>query len=94
LAADDARIAYMPRDIGSFRTGGASSQLEQGQKETYDIQNAFPLYREPQWMEKRLHIFQRELLAHRIRASRYDAALGRIDGVKRLFSALRCVIRS
>lgn len=65
LGADGVSKRYFPRVISSFAMGGASSRLRQGQEETYAIQNAFPIYREPVWMEKRLHEFQRQLLAHR-----------------------------
>lgn len=57
---------HIPRVISSFAMGGSSSSLRQGQEETYAIQNAFPIYREADWMDKRLREFQRQLLEYRI----------------------------
>ena len=66
LGAEGLEIRHMDRIIASFALDGASSQLQRGQGETYAIQNAFPLYRQPEWIERRLFAFQRELLAHRV----------------------------
>lgn len=66
LTAPGVRIARFHRVVASFALGGASSRLQLGQEETYAIQNAFPIYRQPEWIERRLHAFQRELLAVRI----------------------------
>ena len=81
LAAPGLQIRHMRRVISSFAMGGASSQLQVGQQETYGIQNAFPLYRQPEWVEKRLLEFQRQTLA--LRLQMLDVS----SGSERLFAA-------
>ena len=66
LGAPGISKRHIPRAISSFAMGGSSSSLREGQEETYAIQNAFPIYRQPEWTEKRLHAFQRQLLEYRI----------------------------
>jgi glycosyltransferase involved in cell wall biosynthesis len=59
-------VRHFDRVVGSFFAGGTSSRIEQSQNETYLIQNAFPLFRQPEWVERRLYAFQNQLLACRI----------------------------
>jgi glycosyltransferase involved in cell wall biosynthesis len=56
--------------IGSFREGGASSQLAAGQPEVYAIQNSAPLYATPEWDRKRIVVLQEAFLRERIEADR------------------------
>ncbi len=51
------------RIVASYRMDGASSRLDQSQKEVYAIQNGFPLYQRPEWLATRADIFGRELLS-------------------------------
>ena len=71
------RIEYMHRVIGSFAMGGTSSQLRRGQDEFYAIQNALPLYREPQWIDRRLQTFQHRITDLRVELQDRRAILGR-----------------
>ncbi|MBL8550619.1 MAG: glycosyltransferase [Hyphomonadaceae bacterium] len=91
FAARGLRILYMPRTIGSFFGGGASNQLERSHKELCAIQNAYPPFREPEWLERRLLRFQDQTLAYRLMAQgrgngldalrrRADAVMGRLFG--------------
>jgi glycosyltransferase involved in cell wall biosynthesis len=66
LGTDGLRVRQIDRVVSSYFLGGASSQLETGELEVYDIQNSFPLYRRPAWVERRLKEFQKQLLAYRV----------------------------
>jgi glycosyltransferase involved in cell wall biosynthesis/GT2 family glycosyltransferase len=66
LTGEGVTVQYYNRVIASFALGGSSSQLEKGQEEVYAIQNALPLYRQPDWMERRLRAFQRATLGYRL----------------------------
>jgi glycosyltransferase involved in cell wall biosynthesis len=66
LSAPGLNIRSIDRVIGSFATGGASSQLRQGQEEVYAIQNALPLFRQAEWVARRLHVFQQRTLDLRL----------------------------
>jgi len=54
--------------IGSFRLGGASSQLAKGQPEVYAIQNQSPLYASAEWDKKRIVALQDAFLRERLAA--------------------------
>ncbi len=71
-------VRYMQRVVGSFLSGGTSSQLEKGQEELFRIQNALPLYQEPEWMMRRLLKFQQTTLAYRMQlnALSYNSPVG------------------
>jgi Glycosyl transferase family 2 len=56
--------------IGSFRLGGASSQLAEGQPEVYRIQNQSPLYAAPEWDKKRIEVLQEAFLRERLETAR------------------------
>ncbi len=73
FAAEGVRIRYLPRTIGSFRVGGTSSQLQRGQEEFYAIQNSYPVYQQPVWMDRRLREFQKQTLHYRIQAQELQA---------------------
>jgi hypothetical protein len=68
----DPTIDVRPVDsiIGSFRLGGASSQLAEGQPEVFAIQNRSPLYATPEWDKKRIAALQGAFLRERIDAAR------------------------
>jgi glycosyltransferase involved in cell wall biosynthesis/GT2 family glycosyltransferase len=66
LTSEGVGVRYYNRVIASFALGGSSSQLEKGQAEVYAIQNSLPLYRQPDWMERRLREFQRATLSYRL----------------------------
>jgi glycosyltransferase involved in cell wall biosynthesis len=91
FARKDIAIRYMSRTIGSFFGGGTSNDLERSHKELCEIQNAYPLYREPEWMERRLLRFQDQTLTYRLAAQgggnglralkrRASAVVGRLLG--------------
>jgi glycosyltransferase involved in cell wall biosynthesis len=61
--------------IGSFREGGASSQLAKGQPEVYAIQNASPLYASGAWDKRRITEYQNALLNERIENARLRSKL-------------------
>ncbi len=75
LAVPDLDIRHMNRVVASFALGGASSRLQVGQMETYAIQNSFDLYRRADWVEKRLHEFQRQVLVLRLQAQNEQTQL-------------------
>jgi glycosyltransferase involved in cell wall biosynthesis len=54
------------RTIASFRVDGRSHDLARSQDEVYAIQNGFAPYQTPEWLERRLQLFQREALRYRI----------------------------
>ena len=56
--------------IGSFLEGGVSSQLEKGQAEVFQIQNASPLYAGTEWDKKRIEILQAAWLQARLSAQK------------------------
>lgn len=63
-------VRLLPCLIGSFREGGASSQLANGQPEVYTIQNTSPLYAGESWDRARIAEFQKTLLNERLENSR------------------------
>lgn len=56
------------RVIASYRIDGVSNRLERSQPEVFAIQNALPLFRQPEWLKKRHAIFLRDSLSYRRRA--------------------------
>ncbi|HWE72079.1 MAG TPA: glycosyltransferase family 2 protein [Stellaceae bacterium] len=92
------------RVIASYRSDGVSNRLERSQPEVFAIQNAMPLFRQPEWLQRRIAIFLRDSLSYSRRAvtlSQHAPAsvrLGRLTGllvqmltypVERLLAALR-----
>lgn len=92
LNAPNVSIRRFDRVVASFALGGVSSSLERSQPETYEIQNTFPIYGEPEWVEKRLHTFQREVLALRMRVQRLESATF-AGGLVRLKAIARNALR-
>lgn len=83
FAANDIRVRYLPKTIGSFRLGGTSSQLQSGQDEFFAIQNAYPTYSRPDWLDRRVREFQRQTLAYRLEAQQLRASGLRIPHTPR-----------
>lgn len=52
------KLCHYPRTIASYYSGGLSSQIELAVPESYRIQNAFSLYQQPYWVNRRLLKFQ------------------------------------
>lgn len=74
-AASDPRIGMKRMDlmVASFGLGGASSQLERGERERHAIQNALPLYRQRDWMERRIEAYQEQYIGLRLENERLTA---------------------
>jgi glycosyltransferase involved in cell wall biosynthesis len=87
----DKRIKLKSIDvaIGSFLTGGASSQLAQGQPQVYEIQNRAALYASPEWDRLRILEFQSALLHARIENENLRRKLGRAKLTERLARRVR-----
>jgi hypothetical protein len=96
------------RIIAAYRIDGVSSRLDRSQPEAFAIQNAVPLFQQPDWLQKRIAIFSRDSLSHSRRAAslarRVDTTvwLGQMAGlfarvaaypVERLMAAMRPVAR-
>jgi glycosyl transferase family 2 len=71
----DIALVRFSRVVASYRLGGASCQLAQGQPEAYRIQNASPLYQSDVWSRRRIAIYQEVLLATRIENAALKAML-------------------
>lgn len=73
--ASDPRIALKRMDlmVASFGLGGASSQLERGERERHAIQNALPLYQQPGWMRRRIDAYQDQYINLRLDNERLAA---------------------
>lgn len=58
--ASDPRIIMQraPFYVASFGLGGASSELERGERERHVIQNGLPAYQQPKWMRRRIELYQ------------------------------------
>jgi Glycosyl transferase family 2 len=69
LADPTIDVRSVDQVIGSFRLGGASSQLAEGQPEVYKIQNQSPLYATPEWDKKRIAALQEAFLQERLSAA-------------------------
>ena len=63
-------VRAIPCVVGSFKEGGASSQLAKGQPEAYAIQNASPLYSGSEWDKRRIEEYQKTLLNERLENAR------------------------
>ncbi|NBW74172.1 MAG: glycosyltransferase [Sphingomonadaceae bacterium] len=74
-AASDPRVGLRRMDfmVASFGLGGASSQLERGERERHAIQNALPLYRQTEWMERRIEAYQEQYIGLRLENERLKA---------------------
>lgn len=55
---ESVKLCYYPRTLASYYAGGLSSQIRLAVPESYRIQNHFPLYQEPYWVNRRLLKFQ------------------------------------
>lgn len=76
LAQSGLVIQRFERTVASYRIDGVSSRLTQSLPEVYAIQNSFPLYQDPEWLRRRIRIFQRELLSQRKRGVLLGWTLG------------------
>jgi glycosyltransferase involved in cell wall biosynthesis len=76
-AASDPRIGLkrMELMVASFGLGGASSQLERGELERHSIQNALPLYKQPEWMQRRIEAYQKQYIELRLENERLKSGL-------------------
>lgn len=66
FADQSIKIQSVPNVIGSFKEGGASSQLEKGQPEVFIIQNKAALYAGKDWDKIRISALQNAWLNQRI----------------------------
>jgi glycosyltransferase involved in cell wall biosynthesis len=64
------RLRRIDTVVASYALGGASSNLAEGQPEVFEIQNAAPVFRSPEWDRRRIEMYQRALLAMRIEEAR------------------------
>jgi glycosyltransferase involved in cell wall biosynthesis len=89
IADPEIELVHFKRVVASFRLGGISSQLRNGQPEAYRIQNASPLYQSDEWSRRRIAIYQENLLAARIENAHLKAELRKLAAAARPeFSAL------
>jgi glycosyltransferase involved in cell wall biosynthesis len=63
-------MAMAPVVVASFLLGGASSQLERGERERHSIQNAVPAYQTDAWLKRRIEIYQELYLSLRLEVER------------------------
>lgn len=77
------------RIVASYHADGRSNDLARSQPEVYVIQNSFPAYQTPEWRQRRLHIFQEELLRRRIECNELQDALQQIRSRPLLYAAGR-----
>jgi glycosyltransferase involved in cell wall biosynthesis len=92
IADPGIQLVRIPRVVASYRLGGASSHLAQGQPEAYRIQNASPLYASEGWSERRIGIYQATLLATRIENADLKASLSAPDPAGRAGKAAARVL--
>jgi glycosyltransferase involved in cell wall biosynthesis len=83
IADPEIELVQFNRVVASFRLGGVSSQLANGQPEAYRIQNASPLYQSEEWSRRRIAIFQQSLVAARIENDNLKAELRRLAAAGR-----------
>ena len=76
LADPAIRLRRIGTVVASFALGGASSDLAKGQPEVFAIQNASPLYRNPEWDRRRIEMFQKAWLGARMEAAGLREAAG------------------
>lgn len=70
LADSTIDVRSVDEVIGSFRVGGASSELAAGQPEVYAIQNQSTLYASPEWDKTRIVVLQEAFLQERLETAR------------------------
>ena len=63
LTCGDLTARRIERRIASYQMGGMSNRLRESQAEAYAIQNALPLYRQADWLKRRVSVFQRALVS-------------------------------
>ena len=63
LTRGDLVTRRIERSIASYQMGGLSNRLRDSQAEAYAIQNALPLYRQADWLKRRVRVFQRALVS-------------------------------
>jgi glycosyltransferase involved in cell wall biosynthesis len=94
ITAPGLKVRSMSRVIGSFASGGASTaQLRRGQEEVYAIQNALPLFQQPEWIARRLHTFQQRTLDLRLRLQEAEST-SIVDFARRLGGRMKRVLFS
>jgi glycosyltransferase involved in cell wall biosynthesis len=71
VASDPAiGLARMPFTVASFGLGGASSNLERGERERHVVQNSTPIYQSQTWLKRRVEIYQEIYLRQRLELQR------------------------
>lgn len=78
--------------IGSFREGGVSSQLAEGQPEAYASQNQSLLYATAAWDKKRILLLQEALLRERMESARLKEIV-RVAGKRQRYHQAADTIR-
>lgn len=63
-------LKRMPFVVASFGLGGASSNLEKGERERHAVQNKTPLLQRADWLQKRIEIYQEIYLRQRLELER------------------------
>jgi glycosyltransferase involved in cell wall biosynthesis len=78
------------RMIASYRIDGVSNRLAQSQREAFAIQNAVPVFRQPEWLQRRIGIYLRDSLAYGRQAEALSRRLGPRIWLRKTIRLLGC----
>lgn len=56
------RAVYFDRTIASYNADGTSGNIENALRETFEIQNRFPVYQREEWLKRRIEKYQQVLI--------------------------------
>jgi len=66
----------LERIIASYRGDGVSNRLDRSQREAIAIQNSASVFRQPEWVQRRIGIYLRDSLSHSRQAENLARRLG------------------
>ncbi|HEY1506062.1 MAG TPA: hypothetical protein VGF92_17285, partial [Stellaceae bacterium] len=69
-------IRRFERIIASYHSDGVSNRLDLSQREAFVIQNSVPVFRQPEWLQRRIGIYLRDSLSYSLRGVALAGRLG------------------
>ncbi|MDS3861948.1 glycosyltransferase family 2 protein [Thermosynechococcaceae cyanobacterium BACA0444] len=72
------KIGYMPITVASYAIDGQSAQMTKVLPEVYRIQNQFPPYQTPEWQQRRILAYQKQITELRQRESQWSETLAQL----------------
>lgn len=74
----DVKIGYMPITVASYAIDGQSAQMTKVLPEVYQIQNQFPPYQTPEWQQRRILAYQKQITELRHKETQWSEQLAQL----------------